>query len=82
LYCRYQQDGVIIMKTTYDMINYKGITISNIDATDIYQVKQVIDTLPEELREVVLIMHIGIYDRKIYYTTCLHENANQTLILI
>lgn len=63
------------------METYKNIQISNIDATDIFQVKQVIDSLAYELREVILIMHIGIYDRKIYYTTCLHEDANKTLIL-
>ena len=61
--------------------NYKGIQIANIDATDIHQVKQVIDSLPYELKEVTLVMMIGIYDRKIYYTTCLHEDANKTLIL-
>lgn len=63
------------------METYKNIQISNIDATDIFQVKQVIDGLSNEMREVILIMHIGIYDRKIYYTTCLHEDANKTLIL-
>ena len=63
------------------METYKNIKISNIDLTDIFQVKQVIDTLPYELREVITLIHIGIYDRKIYYTTCLHEDSNKTLIL-
>jgi hypothetical protein len=66
------------------METYKGIAILNIDATDRHHVKQVIDTLQAEryeLYEVITRIMIGPYDRKIYYTTCLHSDNNQTLIL-